>query len=527
MTEETKGVKWLYNRRWYYRLHHKVGSNARPLFSDYSYASLTNQMVVCLCHLDRDQTEWRLYTVFQSYIEYLDFIQSLRQVQRSCFEVLTGRQKPHFDLDLNLSEVPNGEDVMLELRDHIIGACIELIPELNLSKDMMFFTSHGPNKRSLHIVINNWYHNDNKEAREFYRQVTEYIHGRTQDKYGERLYQLVDRAVYGENQNFRIVGTHKLGTTRTKLLVPQFTYKGRVYQHEFSDQNDDNRTLSSDQVSRKRALTILRESLVGFVSDSRWVKIEMPKYKSVITDYADLTEHEVEAAMRHCATFDWERGKNGQEKWDAELFEVDKIEGNKIVLKRLLPSYCPLCKRVHDGQNPWIKVFNGHCYWHCRRFQGRTCVHLGKIDKSIESTSESDPETEDLFEPVLSIGGVAHGILSVGGVAQEVKEEAQEKKVVEEVKTSGNEKQPLVTSSATPAPPVISELKKFVLLPLSSLIKLQPGLLSQKPIVLEKPKDVRQTVIPTNIPDQVKHLTPTRTEKKISAALALLKKQRD
>lgn len=490
--KEGGSTKWLHGRKWYYRLHHKEGSNARPLFSDYSHSSLDRQLLVSLRHLDRDGSEWKLFTVFPSYIEYLSFVESIQEVQRSCFEVLTGRQKPHFDLDLNLSEIPDGEDVMLELRDLIIDACIKLIPEIDLHRDMLFFTSHGPNKRSLHITINNWYHNDNKEAREFYRLVTEHIHSKTGSKYGETLYKLVDHNVYGENQQFRIVGTHKLKTTRTKVLVPQFTYQGVVYKHEFSDSKDPNIGLTKYQINRKRSLTILRESLVGFTSDSRWVPIKMPEVTNAVGDHADLTEEEVSSAMKIAATFNWETGKGclpDGEEWSQPLFSVDNIKANQIILKRLAPQWCLLCNRLHEGQNPWIKIFNGQCYWHCRQFQGRKCVYLGKINPH----TEAPVEIEDVFEPVLSIGGVP--MLSIGGVTQPIQAEIPFSSVIPE--------QPITTHNSNIEVKPLSLGTAFKPLSFTEVMAASKnvGLLSQKNEAPEKVKHIRQKVIPKDIPD--------------------------
>jgi hypothetical protein len=408
-------TKWLHGRRWYYRLVPKAGSNARPLFFDHPPSTTGSKMIVCLSHLDtRDDSNWRFYTVFDSYIQYLDFILALRPQQRSCFEVLTGRQKPHFDLDIDLSEIPNGDDLMLELRDLVIDACLDLIPGLDLETDMLFFTSHGNDKRSLHIIINNWYHNDNKEAREFYRQVTEHIQSATNGKYGESLYRLIDHSVYSENQNFRIVGTHKLGTSRTKVLVPQFTYKNRLYHHKFSDNSDSIKGMTSEQRRRKMALTILRESLVGFVADCQWLKIEVPQPVASPVDYDDLTEHDVQGALKLLSTYNWEEDRRGEDEWDEELFVLDKVEGNRLVLIRRLPSWCPLCKRVHIRQSPWIKVFDGRCYWHCRQYPGTTSVYLGKIPTESPKYSSHRPSERE-FESSSDIAGTP--ILTIAGVS--------------------------------------------------------------------------------------------------------------
>jgi hypothetical protein len=115
-------------------------------------------------------------------------------------------------------------------------------------------------------------------------------------------------------------------------------------------------------------------------------------------------------------------------------FPVIGIEDNKINLKRLYPSYCPVCDRVHENQNPFIYINESRIYWNCRRagrrdgdditdrrkvlLLGYTKIysyndfkaedHLDGVDESKSEDylyGEDDSKLEDDFDkPIFSLG---------------------------------------------------------------------------------------------------------------------------
>lgn len=51
------------------------------------------------------------------------------------------------------------------------------------------------------------------------------------------------------------------------------------------------------------------------------------------------------------------------------IFTISSIINNMILLKRVIPFYCPYCKRIHENQHPYIFIINNNLFFHCRRSQ--------------------------------------------------------------------------------------------------------------------------------------------------------------
>ena len=49
------------------------------------------------------------------------------------------------------------------------------------------------------------------------------------------------------------------------------------------------------------------------------------------------------------------------------VYTFDKISNGIIYIKRLMPSYCSICKRVHNSIDGYIFIKDAHYYLNCRR----------------------------------------------------------------------------------------------------------------------------------------------------------------
>jgi hypothetical protein len=57
-------------------------------------------------------------------------------------------------------------------------------------------------------------------------------------------------------------------------------------------------------------------------------------------------------------------------------FKIRKIDGDLIILDRVKPSHCWSCGRIHNHENPYIKIYDGKVIFCCRRGRG---VIMGSI----------------------------------------------------------------------------------------------------------------------------------------------------
>ena len=115
--------------------------------------------------------------------------------------------------------------------------CLQVLADLrietNISRDLLLYSSHGSNKRSWHILINNKCHDGNKEARAFYQAVLVKVRVLTNGKYMQS--EFIDPGVYSPRQQFRLIGSQKPGTGRPKIFCEQFVLSGIRYSHIYNE----------------------------------------------------------------------------------------------------------------------------------------------------------------------------------------------------------------------------------------------------------------------------------------------------
>lgn len=363
----------IHEKRWYFRLvSGKKGEyrRSRALMDDYNLNEISKHMVVCFTpdripgqstlFRTKEGNPGRIYAYFDSYLEFYNYMIKFEPNERAFYEVAFGElpQKPHFDIDIDIDDFNEyfpGENIDFaanELRDAVITASIDVLMEksvhMDLSRDLLIYSSHGPNKRSFHIIINNKCHDGNKEAKAFYDVVIYKIHILTGSKYIKTNF--IDKGVYSPRQQFRLVGCQKHGTNRPKIFYEQFSYKGITYTHVYPED-------VSDLIIKK--LTIIYESMLGFISGCTYLPSFIPpkpSYYNNLDNLLDLSQDTINQCLILL-----------KEKMDYCPFSYKEVTGHYILLKRNAPSYCPICEKIHDAEHPYIFVLNGKVYWDCRR----------------------------------------------------------------------------------------------------------------------------------------------------------------
>lgn len=392
----------LYGKRWYFRLVPPRGQTmkrrARALLQDYSLDQVAGHLVVCFeivrdhyrDYFDYEEEEKktsRMYAYFDTYLEFRLYQKNFPPEQRCFYEVIFGEypQKPHFDIDMSLEDlVANypGRDLETSadsLKDSVIKALLEIIPEISLERDIMLFSSHGETKRSFHIVVANHCHSDNKEASTLHRKVVERL---------SEFQQFVDPAVYSPRQQFRIVGCEKPGSGRPKRFQRNFLFEGREVTHRYHEE--------SRNEDHSEAILLL-ESLVSFTTMCSYLPSfcshEDHPVKKNYDDLLDISQETVDSAVTLL------------KKQTDNAFEVKEVQGSMISLKRLRPSHCIICNRVHECDNSFIVVGNSQVYWYCHRAKGRR-VLVGSlpvvVTQVITEQEEEIDETEE--EGVFNFG---------------------------------------------------------------------------------------------------------------------------
>lgn len=391
-----KGPYILYGKRWYFRLvRGDTYKRARALMDDYTLNELCQHLVICYApdKLPNNNSNYnnqiRIYAFFESYIEFYNYMKNFKLKDLSFYEVIFGEfpQKPHFDVDIDINEFSenypgeNVDDATNEIKDSIITACSELIPDLNIEKDILFYTSHGSHKRSFHLVINNKCHDNNKESKAFFSAVVSKI-----NKYTS----FIDSGVYSPRQQFRIINNQKSGSNRPKIFHEQFTYLGVNYIHKYAE---DVPTTSIKEVTQ------LYESLASFTSGCTKLPslIEPREYSySDLSAYADLTDQVVDYCMKLLS-----------EKLEYIPFTVKDVKGHYILLTRDAPSFCTICKRTHDTEHPYMYIINGKVYFDCRRSKDHAegnKLFLGYYAMTLDELTHDIYEIDDVTKGIFTFG---------------------------------------------------------------------------------------------------------------------------
>lgn len=182
----------------------------------------------------------------------------------------------------------------------------------------------------------------------------------------QRMYDVPDRenidhAVYGSVQQFRILGSQKYRSNR-----PKVPYGGLKEEDYFE------------------RIKTYRKSIVGDCGDC----LPLPSFvkaKSYAYDQdTHLSEEECNAVEALVASHNYTR----------DCTSIRQITGGLVILQREYASTCPVCTRLHEGENPYLIVTkSGEVLFSCRRSEEKSS--MGFIVRNTASAEVKDEEEEE------------------------------------------------------------------------------------------------------------------------------------
>lgn len=280
------------------------------------------------------------------------FIKSLEKidVDRCYYEVIKShvKQKPYFDIDMSPE---NMKAAQIDPKDYkmvaesVINAILKVYPQIK-RKSILVYNAHSKDvekpKYSYHIIVYNWYVENAAENQYFFNKVMKEL-PKTFDK-------VVDCSLFKENQQFRILGSNKFNSVRVK-------------------KTDDLGKLSS-----KDPYFIIRSSLITYVEKSE--KLDDPEFKNVrgrIKKDGSMCKSKIEFDHNDKKLLNIIRPFT-------KSFNVYPAP-NGYHLRRIEPSECLICNRVHDNENASIEINDlGIMYYRCFRDISNT-KFLASLDK--------------------------------------------------------------------------------------------------------------------------------------------------
>jgi hypothetical protein len=382
--------------RWYKRVEHNIIVRRR-----FPTESSTNKL----------QQRFALFNDAEHLLRYLGRVPP---GERDIYEIISTEQeqKPRFDIDVSLKGMV---DVGLTHEYKDIDTlyndiCTQLLAAINTvlngnSATILKYTSHGTNKRSAHIILNHVKHKDSLEAKQFYQRCIPFV--------SEKLRPFIDHAVYGKLQNFRLLYCMKYASGRMKVLSSDIAEDPCAEARMGKSDGDlcaEARTGASDGDSCAEAptdkpddtamnITDFHDSLITYVADCIYLDpktlagtVPESRTRSDGTDDT-LKYHDLGDAVLALLAIKYELDVSQLP------FTVRDTQDSMVLLRRTAPSYCELCGREHDAENPYVVLRPNddrgvYAYYYCRR-----AVHgdkdynmpLGPIDCVLQ---EDDSKTE-------------------------------------------------------------------------------------------------------------------------------------
>lgn len=295
-----------------------------------NYQTPTKDSLI-VCHQGK---EFRKFGMFNYHYLFGNYLLKQPAEERCYFEVIRGTcpQKPYFDIDIKDESVSEEQSMSL-----IRSIKKSILYDSRIAEpDILVFSSHGPGKLSYHVVVNNWCLPDYNSNKVYCTKIIDRVSNPYKD--------YIDGLVYKSIQQFRTYGSTKRGKDRFKKLVGYETLpiNSSGYRFEF--------------------LSILLKSLVSNTNSCRILEYSEPTKRVFSGPSEALTEKEMDIIKNLPFIISGD-------------FEIVDVKDRLISLKRLKPSFCELCKREHQNENPYLIVTGGktsvnkQIHFHCRRIK--------------------------------------------------------------------------------------------------------------------------------------------------------------
>lgn len=353
-------------RRWYPRLTSDHDSGLLR------YNPCLSQDSILIC---RQGEEYRSFSLFEPLYLFAKEILQHSPSNRTFYEVILGDryQKPYFDIDIDtLLPKDDIEKLFFSIKNSLFNQDSRIS-----EKDVIIFSSHGTNKMSFHVVIDHWCFPDVESNRFFCNKVIEGIPSTLPTK------KYIDSAVYKSIQQFRTFGSTKYGQDRFKKLSDIQCHNLNFGIIPTSSLGlDDNKVTENSPSNLKRSefVRILFSSLITNTMSCRVLGYEIiPKKLWDASAFPDLTIEETELIYKLPFIQD-------------QTFSVVDVKNRLVALKRHSPSYCDLCERKHENENPFLTLSpcGRFIYFNCRRSKGRLTYNLAEYTIHNRQSDEVD-----------------------------------------------------------------------------------------------------------------------------------------
>lgn len=348
------------------------------LVQNYDDETIKNSYIIAI-----ETDEIRKYALYENEKDLYDYVNKYGEKYNITFHeiMVEGRnQKFRFDIDMKIDC-----DYNHEKEQKFIEMLLEKTKEeflkvgYNLeNKDICLYESHGDTKRSYHIIFKKFSFFDEKDVKKFFDNIYDRM---LNTEYCNYMIKYLDLGIYKRNQSLRLFNSKKIGTNRVKKAVQSFKLGKEIIKCD----NDDFVNFLNSLVTNTHECFL----------------VSMPIFISKCTS---MVEHVYDDII-----------KLFKEKKDFKCFTIRDVTKYQILLSRLESSYCNICRRPHEFENPYIYYVRNNVYFNCRRStESYLLGNIGKAPfKEVKRTLTKKKEV-DLPQFFMGKLGIKTGNNSVG-----------------------------------------------------------------------------------------------------------------
>lgn len=385
-------------KKWYYFfLPHKQADGRIGIMDEYTDEEIATGIVVQLT-----VKKTHIFSFFQTMEDFFRHEAGYLMKNRGFYETVIGcrPQKPHFDLDVDLSSnderlATNKNQVVQDMLNYVMWAIASSFEQvgilLDFNKDVLLFSSHGEKKHSYHIIIDNYCHSNNVEAKNFYKLVL--------SKIPLFFHDWIDSSVYSSIQQFRLEGSQKLNSGRVKRLESVWLYGTDQIQSIWSYDLSQDFDKMAMMIGCPERAKIFAAGLIGNTY-----------YCKILPDFSEFLPNQIKPhSILNPTNLDQYMALEAMgmlaESLDIHMdsprfpYEFGKVSGGIITLLRKRESYCKICCRKHQNENPFLYVVgtNLDVFFNCRRDKENRSLHIGSLKTGNMSgeLTESDHAISD------------------------------------------------------------------------------------------------------------------------------------
>ncbi len=365
---------------------------------EYNYVLNDSHQLV----LQYDNGQRRYFGLFESYLSCFKWLRNIPNERQHFFETAReGARKMYYDIDINKDVCPP-ELFNLEYAEALKDKVIMLTLKILKCKpyDVMVFTSHGEHKYSYHLVFNSIYLPGHEHCKEIYRIVSNDLNEQ------EQIF--VDKSVYKSLQQLRLLGSQKPNSNRPKIFHKEWCYQGQLITYKYSEEPDS---------PEMELLQQFNDSLISIIDSSVSTMIEIKvmirNTSEIQTNIHNFTTETMNNILKLVP--------------NSEAFSIRREYNNMIILTRHSPTYCEVCQRTHENENPflYIRGINRLVYMDCRRSDDQ--LLLGKISdvediegdiESIISQTQLNESQPNISQPNISQPNISQPNISQPNISQ-------------------------------------------------------------------------------------------------------------